>query len=209
MPCANHPEVLEGLNSCTRCAKKFCGDCLVEIKGGSFCAGCKSEEVKDIQSGVGASKELVPAGIGRRFAAQFVDGLLFGLIWLVFAFTMGFFNARSVEEVRSKMLLLQVIFFFGSLAYEGIMLQMRGQTLGKMALGIKVVSPDGRPLAPWQAWVRPLVRTGIATVTGIVATTTGTTGTQYLAFVDYLPALFTKQKTCIHDLAAKTRVVRV
>jgi hypothetical protein len=31
----------------------------------------------------------------------------------------------------------------------------------------------------------------------------------YLAIIDYLPAAFTKQRTCIHDMIAKTRVVRV
>jgi uncharacterized RDD family membrane protein YckC len=30
----------------------------------------------------------------------------------------------------------------------------------------------------------------------------------YFALINYLPALVTKQKTAIHDLAAKTRVVR-
>jgi uncharacterized RDD family membrane protein YckC len=79
------------------------------------------------------------------------------------------------------------------LLYEGLMLARRGQTLGKMAVGIKVVTPEGRDIGTGQAWGRAVLRQIFWS---------------YLAFINYLPALFTKQKTAIHDLACKTRVVR-
>ena len=71
------------------------------------------------------------------------------------------------------------------------MLGARGQTLGKMALKVKVVNADGSPLSSGQAWGREIIR-------GILG---------FLYIVDYLPAFFTQQKTTLHDLVAKTRVV--
>jgi uncharacterized RDD family membrane protein YckC len=81
--------------------------------------------------------------------------------------------------------------------YEGTMLQWRGQTLGKMALRIKVVTPEGGSISAGQAWIRPLVR--------------GFLGCLWLlgVLVDYVPAFITQKKTCVHDMAAKTRVVRL
>jgi uncharacterized RDD family membrane protein YckC len=73
------------------------------------------------------------------------------------------------------------------------MLSSRGQTLGKMAVGIKVVTPEGQEIGAGQAWARALVRQVFFS---------------YFALVNVLPALFTKQRTAVHDLAAKTRVVR-
>src|SRR5688500_12133863 len=82
MACQNHADVLLNLNPCVRCGKSYCPDCLVELKGGRFCAGCKAEEVKDRQSGVPAGGDLDLAGVGQRFAAQFLDGLIFMVIWV-------------------------------------------------------------------------------------------------------------------------------
>jgi uncharacterized RDD family membrane protein YckC len=201
MPCTNHPEVMEGLNSCTRCARKFCGDCLVELKGGSFCAACKSEEVKDIQSGVGDPKELVLAGFWRRFWAYFVDNLLYTILVIPFLISWGLFdlaNQTKVEAIMRKMQPLALIVTGVILAYEGILLQVRGQTLGKMAMGIKVVNPDGSPIAGWQAWLRPAVRLGFGLVLSVLG-----------QLIDCIPAAFTAQKTSIHDMVAKTRVIRL
>ena len=196
--CLNHIDVMQGLNRCTRCGKTFCGDCLVELKGGFFCAPCKSEQVKDIQSGVDIA-ELPLAGIGARLAAQFVDGLVLALVWVPIAFASGLFAFTGVTDpvaMQSKIRILSIMVTGIFLVYEGIMLQLRGQTLGKMALKIKVVTADGNDLASWQAWVRPLVRVVIALV-------------PYTAIVDYIPSFFTKGKTCIHDMAARTRVVKL
>ena len=76
--------------------------------------------------------------------------------------------------------------------YHGAMLAARGQTLGKMALGIRVVNADGAPLSTGQAWGRAVLQQVFASC---------------LSFLDYLPAFLTPERTCIHDMAAKTRVI--
>jgi hypothetical protein len=54
MSCKNHPDVSVGLVACSRCGASFCRDCVIELKGTAYCAACKEEQVKDVQSGAGA-----------------------------------------------------------------------------------------------------------------------------------------------------------
>jgi uncharacterized RDD family membrane protein YckC len=77
--------------------------------------------------------------------------------------------------------------------YEGWMLQAKSQTLGKMALGLRVVTPDGGVITTGQAWGRTAAKILLASCLGLT----------------YIPALLTRERTTLHDLLAGTRVVRV
>jgi len=195
MACVNHPAVNVGLVRCRRCGQTFCRNCVVALRAQYYCARCKQDQVRDIQSGTEAGV-LELATIGRRFGAQWVDGLLFFAVfmpvWLVL------FAGASVNQAQPNIGLgLTTLLTIGGavliFVYEGLMLSSRGQTVGKMAVGIKVVTPEGRDISAGQAWGRALTRQVFFS---------------YFAIINYLPALFTKQKTAVHDLAAKTRVVR-
>lgn len=194
--CANHPEVLESLNPCSACGKSFCPDCLVELKGRRFCAGCKVGAVKDIQSGVdGTGMQL--AGIGQRFLAQFIDGFAINIVVVPLMIVMGVVIAVVQPDENSAAFPLIIFGFYGLVfatifCYHGFMLQWKGQTLGKMAMKIKVVTPEGGPITPGQAWIRVLVWFLL-----------------HGCLIDYLPALFNKEKMAIHDMAARTRVVKI
>jgi uncharacterized RDD family membrane protein YckC len=195
MICSNHVEVSEGVRPCARCLRAYCADCLVTIQGQPFCATCKTEKLLDIQSGSDAAV-LRFATLSRRLAAQWIDGILFG-IPIVFAVGVFLYFGLDHGKEPSPFLMIGMVFFaaaffLGFIAYEALMLGYRGQTLGKMLLHIKVVRPDGLPISKGQAWGRALVR-------GVMV--------QMLAFANYLPAFFTNERTCVHDMAAKTRVV--
>jgi uncharacterized RDD family membrane protein YckC len=184
-----------GLVRCKRCEKGFCRNCVVALRGQYYCARCKADQVRDIQSGTEAGV-LEFATIGRRFGAQWVDGLLFMAIFLpVYVFLiMGAGAASAPPDVGLGLTALLTVAGAGLvLVYEGLMLSTRGQTLGKMAVGIKVVTPEGQDIGAGQAWGRAFVRQVFFS---------------YFALFNLLPALFTKQRTAVHDLAAKTRVVR-
>jgi uncharacterized RDD family membrane protein YckC len=197
MQCSNHPSITEGISRCIRCARPFCQSCLVRIRGGAYCAACKGEQVRDIQSGT-VHGELELATVGRRFAALWVDSLVFTVpAFLAAMLLVPLLATRSSDPEALGgivMLVLMVGFVLVWIVYEGLMLQHRGQTLGKMALGIKVVSPEGDDISAGQAWGRALLRQVFFS---------------YLSLINYAPVLFTKQRTCIHDLVAKTRVERV
>jgi uncharacterized RDD family membrane protein YckC len=194
MACVNHPAVNVGLVRCRRCGQSFCRSCVVALRGQYYCARCKAEQVRDIQSGTEAGV-LELATIGRRFGAQWVDGVvaLVALVPLFIVVGVGAAAAGKTEPGLGFNFLAMVVAAGIMFLYEGLMLSSRGQTLGKMAVGIKVVTPEGRDISSGQAWGRALTRQVFFS---------------YVALVNYLPALFTKQKTAIHDMAAKTRVVR-
>lgn len=197
--CLNHAEVMEGLNRCTRCGKTFCGDCLVELKSGFFCATCKVEQVKDIQSGLESGAEFRYAGFWIRLGAYIVDSIFVSIITIPFAVATGSFGAQPKFdpdggfEMPPHFWITQVFSIAATICYWGFMTQHKGQTLGKMAMKIKVVNAEGGPITPGQAWGRTL-----AQIIG---------GTLLLA--TYFPIPFTREKTGIHDLLARTRVIRL
>jgi uncharacterized RDD family membrane protein YckC len=186
--CTNHPAVSQGILRCTRCARPFCPACVIRLRGFVYCGGCKGEQVRDIQSG-SVSGALELATLGRRFGAMSIDGLLNFVVVFSGLMLMGLMLAGARSDVTG------IVFGFGfAFVYEGALLQLlAGQTLGKRALGIKVVTPDGSDISPGQAWGRAFIRTFF----------------NYFVIIDYLPAAMTKERTCLHDMLAKTRVVRV
>lgn len=194
--CRNHAEVLDGLNLCAACGFSFCADCLVELKGRRFCAACKVNAVKDIQSGVdGTGLQL--AGISARFCALLIDNFVTGAVMMVFLVIMGVIIAVLRPDKESVVLPLMVfaaygLMFVAMFCYHGFMLQMKGQTLGKMAMKIKVVTPEGGPITPGQAWIRVLVWFLL-----------------HGCAITYLTAFFNPEKLAIHDMAARTRVVKI
>jgi uncharacterized RDD family membrane protein YckC len=195
MPCLNHPDVLTGLTACARCGKEFCGDCIISLRGESVCGACKAERVQDIKSGTSEALDL--AGRGARLGGAIVDTLIAMVVILPIFFATGVFSAMSTGQPQPggamQFLLQNVLPSILMVVYEGLMLTSRGQTLGKMAMGIKVVRADGSDISAGQAWGRAVSRA----LMGL---------TQILGLVDVL-MVFSKPRTTLHDRIAKTVVV--
>lgn len=202
MPCKNHPLVEDRLTRCAVCTEAFCPDCIVTIGGSPYCLDCKSELLLDLLSGV-PSLSLDLASISRRFAAMFVDGLLLSLplIIVVVLTVLPAMASGSNPENLEKFLpalplingMLTLAWMILIVAYEALMLSSSGQTLGKKALHLKVVTAEGNPISRGQAWGRAVVRQAFGLV-------------PCLGIIDYLVA-FGADRTCVHDMMAKTRVI--
>jgi uncharacterized RDD family membrane protein YckC len=165
----------------------------VVIHGQPYCAACKSEKLLDVQSGTDRG-QLPLATVGRRLAALFIDRLLFGTAALAIVLAAAFLAKRESDTFFVVVFGGIGLAYVGLIVYEGFMLSARGQTLGKMALKIRVVRPDGTAITTGQAWGRAVLR-------GVMI--------HVLSLLDYIPALATKEKTCIHDLVANTRVISI
>lgn len=192
MTCHNHLEVSEGIRRCARCQTPFCPDCLVEIQGRPYCAGCKTEYLLDIRSGVN------PGGLNytrfwRRFGGLFLDKLVVSLpsyLLLILLPTLAMSGKSGEPNLWAA--LFWIPYIFVQPCYEALMTQFKnGQTLGKMAMRIRIVRPDGSPISAGQAWGRSFMRL----VLGCASP------------VGYIPYFFTPEKTTIHDMVAGTRVV--
>lgn len=192
MICRNHVEVSEGVRRCARCMTPYCGDCLVEINGRPYCATCKQEQLLDVRSGVDRTR-LDLASRWRRLGALILDGMITGIPLWTLAAIFVWAPTFQGKETAFAWNFLSIPFTILGFLYEGLMLQNKdGQTLGKMALRVRVVQMDGSSITSGQAWGR----SGIRMILGFCC-----------APADYIPALFTEEKTALHDMAANTRVV--
>lgn len=196
MICRNHVDVSEGVRRCSRCGGTYCSDCLVTIGDRPFCATCKTEQLLDVRSGVDRTR-LTYGRFWPRFGAQLLDGLIIGIPSAILAFGIIFgvaFAAQQNEFASLLMVLAYIPAYVFPVVYEALMLSTRdGQTIGKRALSLRVVRPDGSPISAGQAWGRALIRLAL----GIVCA----------GIIDYIVFFFTEEKTTLHDMAAGTRVV--
>jgi uncharacterized RDD family membrane protein YckC len=105
----------------------------------------------------------------------------------------GAMNAKG-SDPSMWFLLVYPIGFGVVICYEALMLSTKnGQTVGKMALRIRVVRPDGSPITKGQAWGRAVMRLVLGC----------------LVIADYLVFFFTDERTTLHDMTAGTRVVDI
>jgi len=201
--CPNHPEVVEDLSECAACGKSFCPDCIITLNGRTTCAACKSQNLRDIRSG--APDQFTRAGRGARLLAMILD-------WVITIFSGSIIFAMVVGAQRSTGVIvgpagtpphidfaiiafkeLFVVFLIPTV-YEGLMLANYQATVGKKALGIKVVNADGLRMTTKQAWGRALSRS-LCTIVPL------------LGLVDIL-MIFSEKRLCLHDRMADTIVVR-
>jgi uncharacterized RDD family membrane protein YckC len=97
-------------------------------------------------------------GVGRRFFADLVDGLLLGIVIGVIGALSGHAQASagnvSVSLIGTPAMLAFVISFLYLIVLEATL----GATLGKLLLGIRVVKEDGSPIGWGASIVRNLLR---------------------------------------------------
>jgi uncharacterized RDD family membrane protein YckC len=187
--------------ACSQCGRMFAQSDLVQIAGNWVCGDCKTGYLNRVMAGgpVGASS-FEYAGVGIRFGARMVDGLVLGIpiIIIIFLLLPGtlrglsnrptFFNARFV--------LLSVFF---ALFYEVLMLRYWGATLGKMACGLKVVRADGSPLDWGVSFGRYFMyNVVISAIPGL---------NFFLQLTTAIMAATDKQRRGLHDRVCDTRVV--
>ena len=125
------------------------------------------------------------AGFWRRFAAAFIDGVILGIV-------QGILTAVLSDSVATAYILSTLITWGYYTYFEG---GPRGQTVGKMALSIRVYDfrGGGGPIGYGRAFLRQLVKI----VSGAVI------------LIGYLWMLWDKEKQTWHDKAAGSVVVPV
>ena len=153
-----------------------------------------------------AGPDVVQAGFLKRWAALFLDQLIlsgvfyavFFAIILILGFTLGFEALESSDTDEppawaiAMSLILIALYIVGVGLYYAFMESSRHQaTIGKIAMGIKVVDQQGRRLS----FSHALARWFAAALS-------------YLTFyIGFLMAAFTQKKQGLHDLVAGTFVV--
>lgn len=133
------------------------------------------------------------AAVGRRIVAAIIDLVILGALSMLVASLFGGATVGGGEIgfqlTGAPALLLFVVCFGYYIAFEGL----RGQTPGKMALGVKVVAADGGP----PGWNAVVIRTVLRIVDGF-----------FLYLVGLIVMLSSPRKQRLGDMAGKTLVVR-
>lgn len=143
------------------------------------------------------------AGRGHRFGAAMIDGLIAMLLGLPIAYAVGIIgmaNFMKGQSGHSFMMSLEmgVLGFVIFILTQGYFLQKNGQTIGKKIVGIRIVDLDEK-------------NPGIGTLLGrryapiFIAQIVPTIG-PFLGMIDPM-FIFRRDRRCIHDLIASTKVV--
>jgi uncharacterized RDD family membrane protein YckC len=90
----------------------------------------------------------IPVGVGPRFLAVLIDSIVIGIVAALINTTVGQ-NQAVVSGSLSGLL---------ALAYFIVLEATQGATLGKMALGLRVVKLDGSPISWSESVIRNLLR---------------------------------------------------
>jgi uncharacterized RDD family membrane protein YckC len=181
---------------CAVCHQTFPADQTIRYGTVNVCGGCKPRFVQGLREGTVAPGALDYAGFLRRFVAKFVDWIVVGVVnqattyAIAGTFTMN--PATSGNVTAATMSLVTAINFLFGMTYQAWFLHWRGQTPGKMLLGIKVVTPEGGSLSWGKAIVRPLAEI----LSGC------------LCFFGYFMVLWDKEKRALHDQLVGTRVIK-
>lgn len=169
---------------CSRCGRLKAQEDLIEYNNARVCGTCKDpffQAVKQGTVGQEPTLQLHYAGFWTRFGAKIIDGLLTSAVFMV--------GNVAIFDHQPPVLWI-VLSYLVPLAYSVLMHGTYGATLGKMAIGVKVVRPDGTPITYLRALGRALA--------------------EYLSsilLIGYIIAGFDEQKRALHDYIAGTRVV--
>ena len=184
--------------ACTQCGRALAQSELVHIAGNWVCADCKPAFLSRVMaSGAPVTSKWHFGGFWIRVVARFIDGLILGMaqacIALLFFGTFGAQFFPSVTRSASIGLLLAFQFFSYAIAilYDVLFLRYQGATLGKMALGLRVVRSDGESLG----WGVAIGRYFMYIVSGIIL------------LIGYIMAGFDNEKRALHDRVCDTRVI--
>jgi uncharacterized RDD family membrane protein YckC len=191
----------EPVLACSQCGRTHAQSDLVQIAGNWVCGDCKPAFLSRVMAGGPDVASLLRyAGVGIRFGARFIDGLVFMVPFVIVA---ALVLPNLLRTAGSKAPAFNGTFVFGalvfSLFYEVLMLRYWGATLGKMACGLKVVRSDGSSL-DWgvsfgRYFMYNVVICAVPFVNWILLITTA-----IMAGTD-------EQKRGLHDRVCDTRVI--
>jgi uncharacterized RDD family membrane protein YckC len=135
----------------------------------------------------------IAAAPARRVMAALVDGaLLLGVDGAVLYFTLRLCNLTFGEAFQLPAVPLLAFFLLLNGGYFVAFTAVGGQSIGKMALGIRVVSDEDRPVPLSRATLRTMAYVASALPLG----------------AGFLPGVLGADRLALHDRLAHTRVVR-
>jgi uncharacterized RDD family membrane protein YckC/DNA-directed RNA polymerase subunit RPC12/RpoP len=178
---------------CTQCGRPFAVDDLIRFGESYVCADCKSPFLQRVREGAVAGQALHYASFGMRFLAVLLDAVILFVASLAVQFAFGVSAFAGGLGGSATFLSLATLINFGlGFFYYVLLLTSQGATLGKMAMGIKIVTPEGGPISFGRATARYFCANFLEPFTLLIG---------------YLIALFDDQARTLHDRICGTRAI--
>lgn len=183
---------------CAQCRRTFAQSDLVQIAGNWVCGDCKSAYLSRVVAGdTSAANKWHYGGFWIRFVGVFLDGIVMEVVriplslLIVGSVVLPFRLQANPRAFTTAFLTLSFLGWVVAFLYEVIMIRYYGATLGKMAVGVRVVRTDGSGIS----WGISIGRYFMKIVSGIILA------------IGYIMAGFDPEKRALHDRVCDTRVV--
>lgn len=188
---------------CSECGRPYPAHEMVTIGTATVCAQCKPLYMQRVREGgqpIGVRRY---AGFWIRFVARVIDGIILGIVGFIInvpiGLVLGFSRPMAGGDPTTALPMMLgtigislAINIVLNAAYEIYFLSSRSATVGKLALGLKVIRADGGSLSTGQA-------TGRFFAYLLDAYFTLTIG--------FIIAGFDTEKRALHDRICDTRVI--
>lgn len=187
------------MSTCSQCGREVPPAESIVVGDRVVCAVCKPAFLQRLREGAAIGGALQYAGFWIRAGARLLDGVLLWVVNMALAVPMMALAAsqNAGDEPSGAFVGLTCATYLVQLliaaAYEITLVARYGATLGKQALKLRVVMPDGSPLTTRRA-------VGRYFATMLSAMTVG---------IGFLLAAWDAERRTLHDRVAETRVVRV
>jgi uncharacterized RDD family membrane protein YckC len=191
------PSVLT--RTCVECCKAFPEGEMLQYENAWVCAACKPVFFQRIREGVATKGSLKYASIGKRFVALLLDGLIIGAVFMIPIVVISIVVAASSQWGQKPngapgwLMFIILLLYLVPPIYEIVMIGKYGATVGKMAMKIKVIRPDGSPIS----YARSTGRYFAKALSGMIL------------YIGFLMAFWDEEKCALHDRICQTRVVSV
>jgi uncharacterized RDD family membrane protein YckC len=194
---------------CSQCGQPVPLDQLARFGDTLVCPNCKNSYVQKLREGVAPVQPAFRyGGFWIRFVALLIDGIILGIAGSAVELLLLGSTLRPLVQIRPNATPEETLAAFGAImgtlglsmlvsvvmgaTYEGFFVSRVGATPGKMALGLKVVRPDGGPVSLGRAVGRYFAK-----------------WLSYMTLlIGYIIAGFDAQKRAMHDMIVDTRVVK-
>jgi uncharacterized RDD family membrane protein YckC len=204
-PPAPMPAVPIGPESsyCSECGRPFPGNQLVAIGNANVCAQCKPVFLQRMREGGQAIGARRYAGFWIRLVAFIIDAIILAVVGAIINIPLALIvgvgsagiassgNLSGLPAIFAAQGLLVFIDLALGVAYNVYFISSRGATLGKMALGLKVIRADGGPVSVGLAFGRYFAEI----LSGLIL------------YIGFIMIGFDPEKRALHDRLCETRVI--
>jgi uncharacterized RDD family membrane protein YckC len=196
---------------CSECGRPAPPEELARFGDRLVCPNCKNAYAQKLREGVAPAGYARYGGFWLRFVAYFIDSIIVGIpLGILATILMALMGGSMVALTRlganptPEETLAAVMPMFGAMAmlgllstvvycsYEAFFLVKYGATPGKMAMGLKVVRPDGSGIQVGRAIGRYFSKV----LSGLIM------------YIGFIMIGFDAEKRALHDMICDTRVIK-